>query len=140
MEYSKNSIYLKKEHYEAMLEDVISRVPEEACGLIAGINAVSEMVYIITNKLSSPHRFRMDPEEQLQAFNDIESHNMELLAIYHSHPNGPPGPSPTDIIEFAYPSTVYLIWSKVRNNWLCRGYMISNRSVQEIPVQVIEEE
>lgn len=130
-------LYLKKQHYECMLNDVKGRTPEEACGLVAGLNSHSEKIYVISNIEQSPFRFRMAPGEQLQAFNDIEAHKLELLAIYHSHPNGPIGPSPTDINEFAYPETLYLIWSRDRDEWICRGYQIADRTIQEVPVKIL---
>lgn len=140
MEYSEIGLNLKYKHYERMLNDVRSRTPEEACGLVAGLNRQSEKIYVITNMESSPYRFRMAPEEQLLAFNDIESRKLELLAIYHSHPNGPISPSPTDITEFAYPETVYLIWSRVDSDWICRGYQITDRDVREVPVKILGNE
>lgn len=140
MEYSDLELYLFYKHYKRMLNDVKSREPEEACGLVAGLNRRSEKIYVITNIEHSPFRFRMAPEEQLNAFNDIESHDLELLAIYHSHPNGPVGPSPTDINEFAYPETLYLIWSRVGGDWICRGYQIIDHSVLEVPVKIFGNE
>lgn len=133
-------LYLKNEHYNIMLNDVRSRAPEEACGLVAGVDSRSEKIYAITNVESSPVRFRMAPEEQLSAFNDIESLDLKLLAIYHSHPDGPIGPSSSDITEFAYPDTLYLIWSIVGGDWICRGYHISDQEVHEVPIKVIADE
>ena len=76
----------------------------------------------ITNELHSPVRFRMDPAEQLQAFLQFESQGLDLLAIYHSHPNGPPHPSPTDIAEFTYPGVLYLILSPGPSGWQVREF------------------
>jgi proteasome lid subunit RPN8/RPN11 len=95
-------------------------LPEEACGLIGGTADKALVAQPITNELHSPVRFRMDPAEQLQAFLQFESQGLDLLAIYHSHPNGPPHPSPTDIEEFLYPGVLYLILSPGPPGWQVR--------------------
>jgi proteasome lid subunit RPN8/RPN11 len=40
-----------------------------------------------------------------------EDAGLELLAIYHSHPQGPEGPSETDIAMATYPEATYIIIS-----------------------------
>jgi proteasome lid subunit RPN8/RPN11 len=135
-----DGLYLKRQHYRSMLEDVINQAPNEACGMVAGLDGFSEKVYSMTNILNSPIRFRMEPEEQLKALIEIENLDLELLAIYHSHPNGPAVPSKTDIVEFAYPGTKYLIWSRKQGKWVCHGYTIADQRVIEVPLMVIENE
>ena len=101
-------------------------LPEEACGLIGGTADRAVIALPITNELHSPVRFRMDPLEQLQAFLQFESEGLDLLAIYHSHPNGPPHPSPTDIAEFLYPGALYLILSPGPSGWQVREFEIQD--------------
>ena len=126
------------EDCEEMRSNVASKAPEEACGMIAG--QVEGDIYQVkavipaTNILHSPVRFRVDPQEQLAAFNRIEEQDWELLGIYHSHPGGPDKPSPTDIAEAYYPEAVYLVWSCRTGAWTCRGFMIQNGVVSEIPL------
>ena len=45
----------------------------------------------------------------LKVFEWAEKHDQILLAIYHSHPNGPEYPSPTDLEEDYYPDVIKLI-------------------------------
>jgi len=115
-------------------------MPEEACGLLAGtINRDSyKTVCVIptTNILHSPVGYRLDPQEQLDAFNQMEGRGWELVGIYHSHPKGPEEPSPTDITEAYYPEAVYLIWCGRTGDWTCRGFLIQKEMVQEISVMV----
>jgi len=123
-----------------MLADVISQAPNEACGLVAGQDNYSERIYKIKNIAKSPTRFQMDPEGQLKAFENIEDLGLELLAIYHSHPRGPANLSQTDINEFAYPGTKYLVWSEKVRNWVCHGYAIINHEQIEIPILILDKE
>ncbi len=134
---SNMKIELRQEHWRRILEDVENQAPLEACGLLAGKNGRVEKVYPIANVLASAVRFRMAPEEQLQAFLDIEALNLDLLAIYHSHPGGPPWPSPTDLAEFAYPGVLYLICYRRAGRWTCSCFSILESEVESVQVEFI---
>jgi proteasome lid subunit RPN8/RPN11 len=117
-----------------MRDDVAEHAPEEACGVLAGRGRDVLAIIPITNQLHSPVRYLMEPHEQLKAFQLIEAQGWELLAIYHSHPQGPEGPSPTDIAEAYYPEAVYLIWSRFYEGWRCRGFTINEQRVRPVEV------
>jgi proteasome lid subunit RPN8/RPN11 len=78
----------------------------------------------------------MDPKAQLQVFKELETKKWDLLAIYHSHPNGPATPSQTDIAGATYPDAVNLIWSKNGRGWHCRAYKFLDGSYEQIPLTV----
>ena len=129
-------------HVAAMLAQVRAALPEEACGILAGLNGVVTRVLPITNSLHSPVRFRMDAQEQLEALLWLEENQLELLAIYHSHPAGPERPSPTDVEEFAYAPALTLIWSPRTGpsgapaDWRVRAFAIHNKAVREVKMQI----
>jgi len=120
-----------------MLQHVDSHVPLEACGLLAGTNSQVEKVIEVRNQLQSPSRFEMDPYEQLQAFDWIESSGLDLLGIFHSHPAGPETVSATDIAEAAY-DVVHIIWSRMEERWQALGFWIEHGKVSEVALQIIE--
>jgi proteasome lid subunit RPN8/RPN11 len=64
----------------------------------------------------------MDPQGQISALGRIEDEGEELIGIYHSHPDGPPHPSATDLAEAAFPEVEYLIWSHGEGSWRCEGF------------------
>lgn len=108
---------------------VESLLPMEACGLVAGRlvlhgPAYATMVIPVPNDLNSPTRFHMDEQAQLAAFQQIELSNLELLAIYHSHPHGPGYPSKTDIAEFWYPDTLMLILTPALSTWNFQAFAV----------------
>lgn len=113
-------------------------LPEEGCGLIGGREGRGQMVYPVENELHNPRRFRMAGEGQLRVFQQMEEKGLELLAIYHSHPAGPPQPSETDLAEFAYPGVAYLIWSPDEAGWQVRGFLIAGLNYQEIDLIWVE--
>jgi proteasome lid subunit RPN8/RPN11 len=122
--------------WEQMRLDIEQHAPEEACGLLAGLENRVKMVLPITNELHSPVRYRMAAREQLDGFEKIDGASLELIGIYHSHPNGPNGPSATDIAEAFYPEALYLIWSAQDGVWSCRAFRIQEGRVQEVSLRV----
>jgi proteasome lid subunit RPN8/RPN11 len=110
----------------------------EACGLLAGKKDRVEKVLLVRNQAQSPVRFVMDPYEQLQAFEWIESHMLDLVGIFHSHPAGPETASATDIAEAAY-EVVSVIWSRSHGAWKARGFWIHAGEVTEVSLLIGEE-
>ncbi len=128
-------LILLPEHWQTMRDHVTRQAPMEACGLLAGENAQVEKVFLIRNQAQSPVRFRMDPKEQLDAFEWIDSNGLELLGIFHSHPAGPAEVSNTDIAEAAYP-VVHIIWDGSNGQWNARGFWIENRKAIEVSLEI----
>jgi proteasome lid subunit RPN8/RPN11 len=126
---------LTRSQWEEMRRQVEAESSIEACGLLAGTQTVVQAVIPMCNSLASPVRYRLDPLEQLAAFERIEKEGLELIAIYHSHPNGPPHPSPTDIAEAFY-EVVYMIWSRLNGGWQANAFWIADGSFREISLEL----
>lgn len=133
----KQTLTLGRNHWQEMLKHIDGCAPLEACGLLAGKHDRVEKVILVRNQTQSPVRFVMDPYEQLQAFEWIDSNGLDLLAIFHSHPSGPHAPSQTDIAEAAY-EVVHLIWSRDKNGWKARGFWIENGRAMEISLKIVD--
>jgi proteasome lid subunit RPN8/RPN11 len=133
----KQELIVRRGHWQAMREHVDRHVPLEACGLLAGRQDLVEKVIPVSNQAQSDIRFVLEPHEQLQAFDWIGSHDMELLGIFHSHPNGPDTVSPTDIAEAAY-KVVHLIWSRKQGSWRARGFWIEDGSATEVSLKILD--
>ena len=142
--------FITYDQLETMRKHVEACAPFEACGLLAGKDGSVSEVYTITNQAQSSIRYRMDPIEQLHAFNQMEAGGLELIGIFHSHPSGPDAPSLTDIAEAAYP-VVQIIWShsnrknkeapvQPASGWQARGFWIENGKSLEVTLQFSEDE
>ena len=85
----------------AIFDEVIAHAreeaPNEACGLIGGIDDRAQTVYRARNAEASPLRYNLDPKDQFRIMSEIEERGEELAAIYHSHTASPAYPSQTDI-------------------------------------------
>jgi len=122
-----------------MRKHVVAQVSLEACGLLAGRRDIVERVFLVSNAEQSPVRFRMDTQEQYNAFMQIEADALDLLGIFHSHPTGPETVSATDIAESAY-DVVNVIWSPIDGEWKARGFWIEKGNVTEVELQVIDDQ
>ncbi len=108
-----------------MRRAVEAALPEEACGLLFGRGQRVDRAAAIENELHSRLRFRLEPRAQLSAMQSAEDDGLELLGIYHSHPEGPAQPSATDLQEAAYPEAAYLIWWRSSSgSWQCSLYWL----------------
>ncbi|KAF3982805.1 MAG: M67 family metallopeptidase [Methylococcales symbiont of Hymedesmia sp. n. MRB-2018] len=113
---------------------------EEICGLIGAKNNSAMTCYPIDNNANHPEtRFNLDEKQQISAFAKMRDNKETLFAIYHSHPTTAAIPSKTDIDLAAYPDAIYLIISLNTKGVLeMRGFKISNKSVQDITLSLIE--
>jgi proteasome lid subunit RPN8/RPN11 len=82
----------------------------------------------------------MEPKEQFAVVKDIRSSGLEMLAIFHSHPNTPPRPSAEDIRLALTPDVTYVIVSlKEPACPAVKGFLMENGSVAEVPVEILEQ-
>ena len=80
-------ITLKKADFEKILAHAKKELPNEACGLIAGVKNGADKhiqkVYLLTNIDHSNEHFSLDPKEQLAAIKDMRATG---ILIRNRHP------------------------------------------------------
>jgi proteasome lid subunit RPN8/RPN11 len=113
--------------------------PREACGLLAGREGVVSRAIPLPNVSPSPERaYLADPEYLYRALRDLEERGEEMLAIYHSHPGGPPTPSARDLEQAFWPGVVQLVVSLSGREPEARGYLLpEDRTAAPRPVRVL---
>lgn len=136
---------IRRSDYQKIVEHAIKELPNEACGLIAGIVddgvKVVEEVYMLSNVDASREHFSMDPKEQLYAVKDMRAKGYGQLGNWHSHPESPSRPSDEDK-RLAYdPSADYLILSlqDVKNPVLSAFVIKEHRDVSKEEIQYVED-
>ena len=95
------TVTINKNDYERILAHAMENLPEEACGLIAGIDredGVREIkkVYLLTNIDHTNEHFSIDPKDQLASIKDMRAEGLKPLGNWHSHPESPSRPSEED--------------------------------------------
>ncbi|NLO90110.1 MAG: M67 family metallopeptidase [Clostridia bacterium] len=129
---------IPKKMYKGMVDFSNKEKPNEACGLIGGVEGRAEIFYPMTNVDKSPNSYFMDPKEQISVMKDIRKRNMKMVAIFHSHPHGSAYPSQKDVNMAFYP-VVYLILSLEEPQEL-RGFRIDRErgTVKEVEIKIEE--
>ena len=93
--------------------------PAEACGLIGGAVEADRKVAVqlvpLANQRtnSARNRYLIDPESFRRAQQQLDRDGLEVIGVYHSHPDHPPVPSAFDR-EHAWPWLSYVIVSVAR--------------------------
>ncbi len=80
---------------DAVIDHAYEGFPNEVCGILGGKGGVVSSLFRLTNAHGGKH-FVVDPAESLAVINRMREEGLAILAIYHSHPNGPPRPAPED--------------------------------------------
>ena len=123
--------------YEEIVSQALAEFPNEACGLIAGQDGAAVKLFRMKNADASPVTYRLDPQEQLHVFNELDENGWELFAIYHSHTHSEAYPSETDRRQAFYPESRYLVLSIAdRESPVLRGYRILDGEITEEEVKV----
>ncbi len=123
--------------FEQMLRQAKVQAPIEACGILAGKDGAIEKLYKMTNVNKRSDHFMMEPEEQFKVVKDIRAAGLDMLAIYHSHPQTPARLSAEDIRLALTPGVTYVIVSLQDSNCtVVKGFYIENSDVTEVPVEI----
>jgi proteasome lid subunit RPN8/RPN11 len=122
--------------FEQILVQAKTEAPIEACGILAGGDGRVEKLYKMTNIDQSSDHFMMEPEEQFKVVKDIRSKGLEMLAIYHSHPETPARPSAEDIRLALTPDVIYVIVSLANSKPAIKSFIIEDSSVTEVGVEI----
>ena len=132
-------IIIKVKDYDKLVEYTKKELPNEACAILAGKNNTISKVYLMKNIQKQSDNFLMEPEEQFKVVKDIRKENLEMLGIFHSHPNSPTRPSIRDISMAFYPEVVYFILSlEDRDNPVLKGFRIIDRKVSDKEIKIEE--
>ncbi len=126
--------------FEQILQQAKAEAPIEACGILAGKDGVVNKLYKMTNTDQSTDHFMMAPEEQFKVVKDIRAAALEMLAIYHSHPETPARPSAEDIRLALTPGVIYVIVSLQNTEPAIKGFLIEDDNVSEVPVGIEAEQ
>ena len=110
----------------------------ECCGLLAGRAGEITTIYAAQNSLSSSKAYEIAPQELFIIFRKIRAENLELLGIYHSHPQTENFPSEKDIAFAYYPDAIYFIISpQLDVPKPIRAFRISDGKCSELLIEVI---
>ena len=114
---AKTRVVLQDATIADMHSHASSTYPEECCGLLLGtFEEESTKKRVLESKRMGNvfvkeeryHRYTIDPKEFMKTESEAESQGLDVVGIYHSHPNAPAKPSQFDM-NFAWPTLSYIV-------------------------------
>jgi proteasome lid subunit RPN8/RPN11 len=135
---------------QAMKVHAESGYPREVCGLLVGrvdsaggARRVLEATQAANlNRERARDRYDLDPADYLRIESDARARRLEVLGVYHSHPDHPSAPSETDRLraEEIWQEAVswsYLILEVASGNLASRrSWVLRERAFQEEEIRV----
>lgn len=127
-------IILTGKQKEILTEHAKRNKPAESCALLFGKEDSDSCtvleVFLTENVENSPVSFTISNEELLKGYQEAEKKNLEVVGIFHSHPNSDAVPSETDRKFMEINPVVWLISDK---NSELKAYMLES---ELIPIEV----
>ena len=126
----------------ALVDEMVAHaredLPNECCGMVAGVDGEATEVIRVANAAASPLRYEMDPKAQYEAWKSIEDGGKELLAIYHSHTKSAAYPSQTDVNQaVAWPEQIYVIVSLADEDAPdVKAYLLKDLKIADVEIDV----
>ena len=113
-------ILIEQKPLDEMYKDALQSFPDECCGFLFG-NEIGEertvaRVLVVNNSKEGykRRRFEISSKDYLNAERFADENGLQLLGVYHSHPNHPAVPSEHDRVA-AQPFFSYIIISVKEN-------------------------
>ena len=130
------SIVLTQKEKDKLIAHAIEQQPNESCAMLFGEKIddawnVKE-VFLTENIDKSQTNFTISPEELLKGYQLAEKMHLELVGVFHSHPNSDAIPSNTDKKFMQNNPVPWIIFSGVNND--LKAYLLDSE-VREIPIR-----
>ena len=130
------SIVLAQKEKDKLVTHAISEQPSESCAMLfgkkIGDNWNVKEVFLTQNIDDSETNFTISPEELLKGYQIAEKNQLEVVGIFHSHPNSDAIPSNTDKKFMQNNPVPWIIFSGVNND--LKAYLLDS-DVIEIPIK-----
>ena len=130
-------IVLTQKEKDELVAHAIEQQPNESCAMLLGKKVgdtwnVKE-VFLTQNIDNSQTNFTISPEELLKGYQLAEKMNLELVGVFHSHPNSNATPSDTDRKFMQNNPVPWIIFSGVTNG--LKVYLLDSDLV-EISIKI----
>ena len=125
-------IILSESDKKILTKHAENEKPNESCAILFGKdNRVSE-VFLTKNIDESSINFTISNEQLIEGYNLAEEKRVEVIGIFHSHPNSDAYPSNTDKKFMQSNPVAWIIYSGINNNF--RAYLLDT-DIVEIPIE-----
>ena len=130
-------IVLTQKEKNELVTHAIGQQPSESCAMLLGekIDGVWNVkeIFLTENMDNSKTNFTISPEELLKGYQLAEKMHLELVGVFHSHPNSDAVPSSTDKKFMQNNPVPWIIFSGVNNS--LKAYLLDSDLV-EISIKI----
>jgi proteasome lid subunit RPN8/RPN11 len=131
-------LHIPRKLADSVIDHAYEGFPLEVCGILGGTEGAVTSLFRMTNTDQSNEHFMMDPAEQFAVIKELRAKGLEMLAIYHSHPESPARPSAEDIRLALTPDVSYVIVSLEKANTpVLKSFRIAAGRVEPEEVQYL---
>ena len=129
-------IIISESQKKTLVNHANNEKPNESCAILFGtINeqkTIVKEIFLAKNIDESPVNFTISNEQLIKCYKTAEEKKMEVVGIFHSHPNSEAYPSNTDK-KFMYSNpVVWVIYSGISNEF--KAYVLES-DVLEILIE-----
>ena len=116
-------IILSKLQKKILSDHSLKEEPNESCAILYGEKIedknIVKKIWLTENIDSSPVEFTLSYEQTLEMYKKSEEFNLEIIGIFHSHPQAEAYPSSTDkkFMKINQDEYVWIIYSGVNKNF-----------------------
>ena len=130
-------IVLAQKEKDKLVAHAIEQQPSESCAMLfgkkVGDNWNVKEVFLTQNIDDSQTNFTISPEELLKGYQIAEKNQLEIVGIFHSHPNSDAIPSNTDKKFMQNNPVPWIIFSGVNND--LKAYLLDS-TIIEIQIKI----
>jgi [CysO sulfur-carrier protein]-S-L-cysteine hydrolase len=128
-------LVLTEAQQQLLSKEAKDKKPNESCALLFGTKENEKLVVtevmIAKNIEGSPVNFTISNEQLIQAYKMAEEKDLEVVGIFHSHPNSEPYPSSTDKKFMEINPVPWVIFSNITNDF--KAYLFESE-IKEISI------
>ena len=129
-------IVLAQKEKDKLVDHAIEQQPSESCAMLFGKKVGDDWnvkeVFLTQNMDNSQTNFTISPEELLKGYQIAQKNQLEVVGVFHSHPNSDAIPSNIDKKFMQNNPVPWIIFSGVNNN--LKAYLL-DPDVIEIPIK-----
>ena len=129
-------IIITESQKKILSNHAVNEKPNESCAILFGIvddqKTIVKEIFLTKNIDESPVNFTISNEQLIKCYKTAEEKKMEVVGIFHSHPNSQAHPSSTDKKFMHINPVVWVIYSGITNEF--KAYVLES-NVLEILIE-----
>ena len=134
-------ISIHHNHLNALEKLAVKTLPNESCAILLGkksnTNSIVKYILPMNNSSHSSIEFNIDADDLYNAYDKARLMNLDIIAIFHSHPS-PPIPSAMDKIFMLINPVIWIIYSTSSHTF--KAFISNNDDqIQEINILLIKD-